>query len=87
MKKEIENFANKAASDIATKPISRKEAIKKTGYIAVSAATMMFLLKSPAQACGYSHTPPKPKPPHGGPKPPHGGPTPPHHGPWPKPGK
>lgn len=51
MKNEIENFAKEAASDIATKPISRKDAIKKTGYIAVSAATMMLLLNSPAHAC------------------------------------
>jgi hypothetical protein len=52
MKNEIENVAKKAVSDIASKPISRKEAIKKTGYIAVSAATMMLLLSSPAQANG-----------------------------------
>lgn len=39
-------------ADIEVKKISRKEAIKKTGYIAVSAATMMILLNSPkAQAC------------------------------------
>jgi len=52
MKKEIENLAKKAVSDIANKPISRKEAIKKTGYMAVSAATMMLLLNNPAQANG-----------------------------------
>jgi hypothetical protein len=50
MKKEIENLAKKTVSDIANKPISRKEAIKKTGYMAVSAATMMVLLNNPAQA-------------------------------------
>ena len=50
MKKEIKNLATKTASDLATKPISRKEAIKKTGYMAVSAATMMLLLNQPAQA-------------------------------------
>ncbi len=50
MKKEITNLAKKTASDLATKPISRKEAIKKTGYMAVSAATMMLLLNSPAHA-------------------------------------
>jgi len=50
MKKEIENLAKKTVADIASKPISRKEAIKKTGYMAVSAATMMLLLNNPAQA-------------------------------------
>lgn len=50
MKKEIETLAKKTASDLANKPISRKEAIKKTGYMAVSAATMMLLLNTPAQA-------------------------------------
>lgn len=50
MKKEIEDLAKNAVSDIASKPISRKEAIKKTGYMAVSAATMMLLLNNPAQA-------------------------------------
>ncbi|HAQ20657.1 MAG TPA: hypothetical protein DCR40_15715 [Prolixibacteraceae bacterium] len=50
MKKEIEILAKKAVTDIASKPISRKEAIKKTGYMAVSAATMMLLLSNPAEA-------------------------------------
>lgn len=51
MKEEIEKLTKKAVADIANKPISRKEAIKKTGYIAVSAATTMLLLSSPnAQA-------------------------------------
>lgn len=50
MKNEIESLANKAVSDIASKPISRKEAIKKTGYMAVSAATMMLLLNTTAHA-------------------------------------
>ncbi len=74
MKKEITNLAKKTASDLATKPISRKEAIKKTGYMAVSAATMMLLLNDPARAGVQCSTEP-PKPPTGG-----GG----HHGggPW-----
>jgi hypothetical protein len=50
MKEEMKNLAKKAVEDIASKPISRKEAIKKTGYMAVSAATMMLLLNNPAQA-------------------------------------
>ncbi|MBV5313189.1 MAG: hypothetical protein JZU47_07820 [Prolixibacteraceae bacterium] len=56
MKKEIENLAKKTVADIASKPISRKEAIKKTGYMAVSAATMMLLLNNPAQAGRNSPT-------------------------------
>lgn len=49
--KKLEIKKNQVA-DIEVKKISRKEAIKKTGYIAVSAATMMILLNSPkAQAC------------------------------------
>ena len=50
MEKPIKNLEKKAVSDIASKPISRKEAIKKTGYIAVSAATMMLLLSNPVEA-------------------------------------
>jgi hypothetical protein len=43
-KKEIENFDKKK--------ISRKDAIKRTGYIAASAATMMILLSKSSQANG-----------------------------------
>jgi|JFJP01.1.fsa_nt_gi hypothetical protein len=74
MKNEIENLAKKTVADIANKPISRKEAIKKTGYVVASAATMMLLLNSPkAQAC----SPAPPSPPSGGPR--HGGGG---RGPW-----
>lgn len=39
--------------------ISRKEALKKTGYIALSAATMMLLLNKPDKAVAQSPaTPP-----------------------------
>lgn len=31
------------------KKMTRKEALKKTGYVALSAATMMLLLSSPAK--------------------------------------
>ena len=37
-------------SENSEKLISRKEAIKKTGYVAASAATMMILLNKNAQA-------------------------------------
>jgi hypothetical protein len=36
--------------------ITRKEAIKKAGYAAFSAATMMLLLNDPARASGTSDT-------------------------------
>ena len=59
MKKEIENLAKKSVADMAGKPISRKEAIKKTGFVVASAATMMLLLSSPkSQACSPAPTPP-----------------------------
>jgi len=54
MKNEITNLAKNTVEDIASKPISRKEAIRKTGYMALSAATMMLLLNTPAHA-GTSH--------------------------------
>jgi hypothetical protein len=52
MKKELENLESKLIHDVAKKTMSRKEAIKKTGFMAVSAATMMLLLSNPAQANG-----------------------------------
>ena len=38
--------------------MNRKEAIKKTGYIALSAATMMLLLSKPDNAMAASPAPP-----------------------------
>lgn len=52
MKNEIKEVALKAANDLANKPITRKEALKKTGFMALSAATMMLLLSNPAEAGG-----------------------------------
>jgi hypothetical protein len=68
MKKKIEELAEKEAVDMAEKMISRKDAIKKAGYIAVSAATMMILLSSPSQAQASRPAPPpaSPKPSGGG---------------------
>ncbi len=43
---------NSQLSDFSRKKISRKEAIKKTGYMALSTATMMILLNKNAQAQG-----------------------------------
>ena len=42
------------------KKITRKEAIKKAGYAAFSAATMMLLLNDPAKASGTSPEGPPP---------------------------
>jgi len=50
MKKKIEEIAKKSIDDLSQKKITRKQAIKKTGLIAVSAATMMMLLSTNAQA-------------------------------------
>ena len=60
MKKKIEELAEKEAVDMTEKMITRKEAIKKAGYIAVSAATMMILLSSPSQAQASKPAPPPP---------------------------
>ena len=47
MKKEDKKTGGSIKKDIN---ISRKEAIKKVGYAAFSAATMMLLLNDPAKA-------------------------------------
>ena len=39
-----------AAKATKERTMTRKEAIKKTGYMALSAATMMLLLSKPANA-------------------------------------
>ena len=58
MKQKIEQIAKKTIADIEKKKISRKEAIKKTGYLAVSAATLMILLSNPDKAAAASAAPP-----------------------------
>jgi hypothetical protein len=58
MKKKIEEIAKKTIVDLDEKKISRKQAIKKTGYIALSAATMMILLSNPNKAQAASPAPP-----------------------------
>ena len=42
------------------KVMNRKEAIKKTGYIALSTATMMLLISEPAKANGGPTSSPAP---------------------------
>ncbi len=60
MKKKIEDIAKEKMADLKEKKMTRKEAIKKSGYLAVSAATMMILLGKPdnAQAQGSPAAPP-----------------------------
>ena len=60
MKKKIEELAENEAVDMTEKMITRKQAIKKAGYIAVSAATMMILLSSPSQAQASASRPAPP---------------------------
>jgi hypothetical protein len=50
MEKKIVEIAKKEIENFDTKKISRKDAIKRTGYIAASAATMMILLSKSSQA-------------------------------------
>jgi len=60
MKKKKEIIAKDITEDNNCNLITRKEAIKKTAYIAFSAATMMILLSNPqkAQAAETSAAPP-----------------------------
>jgi len=48
--KNIQAKKRQIEASESEKKISRKEAIKKTGYVALSAATMILLLSKPAQA-------------------------------------
>ncbi len=57
MKKELLKENKLTSKGINDKKISRKEAIKKTGYVALSAATMMLLLSSPAKGSASSPAP------------------------------
>lgn len=51
---EKNNTLQQSIEEIANKDISRKEAIKKAGYIAASAAGMMLLLGKPQKAMAAS---------------------------------
>lgn len=64
MKKKTEGTAGEKISGQEEKKITRKEAIRKSGYIALSAATTVILLGSPnkAQAALTSPTSPPPWP-------------------------
>jgi hypothetical protein len=50
MKKKIEKEGKKNPKTPEEKKISRKEAIKKSGYLAFTAAGMMISLGNPQQA-------------------------------------
>jgi hypothetical protein len=50
MKREIEEIAKKTVEEPDHKKITRKEALKKSGYFALTAATMMILLSTPKKA-------------------------------------
>jgi len=66
MKKKIENIAKEKTEEPKGKLITRKEAIKKTAYIALSAATMMILLSNPDKAQAAETSPASPPPWSGG---------------------
>ena len=55
MKGKSKNTRHNSQSD---NKISRKKAIKKLGYAAFSAATMMILLNNPAKASNSPELPP-----------------------------
>lgn len=50
MKKNIEENEEEKKDETEGNTITRKEAIKKVGYFAVSSATMMILLSNPDKA-------------------------------------
>ena len=60
MKKETEGIAKERTADLEAKKMTRKEAIKKSGYIMVSAATTLILLSNPYKA----HAASAPSPPY-----------------------
>jgi hypothetical protein len=61
MKKKIEESEQKERT-LPEKKISRKEALKKGGYMALSTATMMMLLNSPSHAQASPAPPPAESP-------------------------
>ena len=61
MEKKIGQVAKKEIENFETKKISRKDAIRRTGYIAASAATMMILLSKSSQANTSQCAPPPKK--------------------------
>ena len=60
MKKKEATIAKEITEDTNSNLITRKEAIKKTAYIALSAATMMILLSNPNNAKAETTSPAPP---------------------------
>jgi hypothetical protein len=60
MEEKKEEIRETKVISFAERKISRKEAIKRTGYMAASAATMMVLLSSQSQARGRDGIPASP---------------------------
>ncbi|MGM0408481.1 MAG: hypothetical protein ACQERU_10890 [Bacteroidota bacterium] len=58
MKKKNNEIIEKQGLELTEKKITRKEAIKKTGYMAASAATMMILLNKNANGQNGNGVPP-----------------------------
>mgnify|MGYP006305775997 CR=1 FL=1 len=57
MEKKLNEIAEKQGTGSEGKKITRKQAIKKTGYMAASAATMMILLNENAHGMTIFHDP------------------------------
>jgi hypothetical protein len=60
MKNKMHDIAKDEPESAHAKKISRKEALRKAGFVALSAATMMMLVGSPQTAHAASTTPPGP---------------------------
>ncbi|WP_423129371.1 hypothetical protein [Gaoshiqia sp. Z1-71] len=60
MKNRTKEVVQKKTDDVEVEKISRKDALKKTGYYAFSAATMMILLSNPNKAQAASPGPAAP---------------------------
>ena len=58
MKEIIEEIAKKTVDESNLKRITRKEAIKKSGFYALTAATTMILLSTPKKAAASPTNPP-----------------------------
>ena len=65
MKKRTEEILEQEIIEAKGKTISRKEAIKKGGYFALSVATTMILLSNPQKAHAEAETSPAPPKPWG----------------------
>ncbi len=60
MKNKITEISKDIVADPKDKKITRKDAIRKSGFIALSAATTLILLGSPNKAAAVSAPPPPP---------------------------